>query len=63
MTRVLEIGPGTGKLTVPLAERGLSVVVATAFHWLDPARRVQKCAEALRPSGALAIVETHRGRS
>src|SRR5438874_7339852 len=81
--RVLEIGPGTGQLTVPLAERGVSlvavelgsnlaeiarrklapfehaevviadfddwnlpsepfdlVVAATAFHWLDPARRV-----------------------
>jgi len=102
--RVLEIGSGTGQLTVPLAERGLSVVAvelgsslaeiarrklapfehaevvvadfdewvlpevpfdlvvaATAFHWLDPVRRVQKCAEALHPGGALAIVETHWG--
>ncbi|PYO48004.1 MAG: hypothetical protein DMD84_22095 [Candidatus Rokuibacteriota bacterium] len=37
------------------------VVAATAFHWLDPVRRVQKCAEALHPGGALAIVETHWG--
>ena len=37
------------------------VVAATAFHWLDPARRVRKCAEALRPGGALAIIETHWG--
>ena len=102
--RVLEIGSGTGQLTVSLAERGLSlvavelgsnlaevvrrklapfehaevvtadfddwvlpvepfdmVVAATAFHWLDPARRVWKCAEALRPGGALAIIETHWG--
>jgi SAM-dependent methyltransferase len=102
--RVLEIGPGSGQLTVPLAERGLSllavelganlaavarrklaslpkaevvvadfdewappsdlfdlVVVATAFHWLDPTTRVRKCADALRPGAALAIIETHWG--
>ncbi|MCW3099984.1 MAG: SAM-dependent methyltransferase [Chthonomonadaceae bacterium] len=102
--RVLEIGCGTGQLTVPLAEREVTlvavelgahlaevarrklasfehvevviadfdtwllpdepfdlVVAATAFHWLDPASRLRKCAEALRPGGALAIVETHWG--
>jgi SAM-dependent methyltransferase len=104
--RVLEIGSGSGQLTVPLAERELSivavelganladvarrklarfqhaevvvadfdewvppsdpfdlVVVATAFHWLDPTTRVQRCAGALRPGGVLAIVETHWGVS
>jgi SAM-dependent methyltransferase len=102
--RVLEIGPGTGQLTVPMAERRVSlvavelganlaqvvrrklarfdgaevvvadfdawvlpdapfdlVVAATAFHWLDPATRIQKCADALRPGGVLAIVETRWG--
>ena len=98
----LEIGPGTGQLTVSLAEHGFDlvaiergpnlarlltrnvaqfanvttviadfddwsspparfdvVIAATAFHWLDPLRRVEKCARLLRPGGALAIVETH----
>jgi SAM-dependent methyltransferase len=35
------------------------VISATAFHWLDPATRVQRCAELLRPGGALAVVSTH----
>ena len=37
------------------------VVVATAFHWLDPTQRVQKCYAALKPEGVLAIVDTHWG--
>jgi SAM-dependent methyltransferase len=100
--RVLEIGPGTGQATVPLAERGCQVVAvelgaglaavarrnlarfpevevvtaafedwplpaepfdlvlaATAFHWVDPAVRVDKAADALRPGGTLATVATH----
>jgi SAM-dependent methyltransferase len=103
-SRVLEIGCGTGLMTVPIAEtsarilalelgaelaavaRGaLSrfpavevivadfdrwtpppgpfdlVVIATAFHWLDPATRVAKCTAALEPGGTLAVVETHWG--
>ncbi|MYR98467.1 MULTISPECIES: class I SAM-dependent methyltransferase [unclassified Streptomyces] len=32
------------------------VVSATAFHWIDPAIRVAKAADALRPGGALAVV-------
>jgi len=99
--RVLEIGPGTGQATVPLAERGYRVVAvelganlaavarrnlaafpdvevvegafeawplpaapfravfaATAFHWIDPAVRLTRTAEALAPDGALAIVTT-----
>jgi SAM-dependent methyltransferase len=32
-----------------------AVVAATAFHWLDPATRSQKCARALRPKGAIAL--------
>jgi SAM-dependent methyltransferase len=99
---VLEIGCGTGQLTLPLAEMGCAlvaldigpdlaaltrrklagypaacvvvaafedwplprqpfdaVVAATAFHWLDPAVRVQKAAQALRPGGVLALIATH----
>jgi SAM-dependent methyltransferase len=99
--RLLELGAGTGKATVPLAERGCRIVAvepganmaalarrnlagldaevvvstfeawplpaepfdvvlaATAFHWLDPSLRAAKTADALRPGGALAVVETH----
>lgn len=35
------------------------VVAATSFHWLDPAVRAARCAEALRPGGHLAVVTTH----
>ncbi|SEG91589.1 Methyltransferase domain-containing protein [Actinacidiphila yanglinensis] len=99
--RVLELGAGTGKATVPLAEQGCritaiepgpgmaavarrnlagfgavevettdfeswplprepfdAVVSATAFHWIDPAVRMAKAADALRPGGALAVVAT-----
>ena len=35
------------------------VLAATAFHWLDPAVRVSKLADALRPGGAIAIIATH----
>jgi SAM-dependent methyltransferase len=101
-SRVLEIGPGTGQATVPMAERGWRIVavelgadlaavarrnlarfpevdvvtaafeewplpgepfdlvlVATAFHWIDPAVRVAKVADALRPGGSLATITTH----
>jgi SAM-dependent methyltransferase len=111
--RVLEIGPGTGKATIELAQRGCQiiavelgsslaavaarnlaavpgaqhqsggasgaaqivvsafeawplpadpfdvVVAATAYHRLDPTVRVAKIAQALRPDGMLAVVETH----
>ena len=101
-SRVLEIGPGTGQLTVKLAASGCRltavelgpslaavarhnlrrfplaevtvadfehwplppepfdlVVCATAFHWIDPAVRLPRAAEALRPGGLLALVTTH----
>ena len=101
-SRVLEIGPGTGQATIPLAERGCRIVAvelgpqlaavarrklarfpavevvtavfeswplpsepfdlvlaATAFHWIDPAVRVAKAADALRPGGWLATIATH----
>jgi SAM-dependent methyltransferase len=36
-----------------------AVVAATSFHWIDPAVRLEKTANALRPGGALAIISTH----
>ncbi|NEA98326.1 class I SAM-dependent methyltransferase [Streptomyces sp. SID13726] len=35
------------------------VACATAFHWIDPAVRMEKPADALRPGGRLAVVATH----
>jgi SAM-dependent methyltransferase len=35
------------------------VLSATAFHWIDPAVRVAKSADALRPGGTLATIATH----
>jgi SAM-dependent methyltransferase len=35
------------------------VIAATAFHWLDPAVRVTKAADALRSDGTLATIGTH----
>ena len=35
------------------------VLAATSFHWVDPAVRVAKAADALRPGGVLATITTH----
>jgi SAM-dependent methyltransferase len=35
------------------------VLAATAFHWLDPATRMAKTADALREGGTLALITTH----
>jgi SAM-dependent methyltransferase len=44
----------------PLPTEPFDVVfAATAFHWLDPAVRVVKAADALRMGGTLATVSTH----
>jgi SAM-dependent methyltransferase len=44
----------------PLPSRAFdAVVAATSFHWLDPAVRVAKAADALCPGGALAVISTH----
>ena len=44
----------------PLPGEPFDVVFsATAFHWVDPAVRVSKSADALRPGGLLATVATH----
>ncbi|MFJ6406932.1 class I SAM-dependent methyltransferase [Streptomyces hydrogenans] len=49
--------------TWPLPEEAFDVVfAATAFHWIDPAVRAAKAAEALRPGGALAVVRTQHVR-
>ncbi|MEV4876640.1 class I SAM-dependent methyltransferase [Streptomyces cyaneofuscatus] len=41
----------------PLPPEPYDVVVsATAFHWIDPAVRMARSADALRPGGALAVV-------
>ena len=104
-SRVLEIGCGTGQLSVPLAEHGVDLVAielgshlaalarrnldefpnarvevsafedwqlptykfdalvcASAFHWLDPAIRFSKSAEALLPAGSLTILHVHHVR-
>jgi SAM-dependent methyltransferase len=55
-SRVLELGCGTGQAT---AQPFDAVFAATSFHWIDPAVRVAKSADALRPGGALAVVSTH----
>ncbi|MGP4110497.1 class I SAM-dependent methyltransferase [Streptomyces sp. 4N509B] len=39
-----------------------AVVSATAFHWIDPAVRTARAADALRPGGALAVVRTQHVR-
>jgi SAM-dependent methyltransferase len=44
----------------PLPDEPFDVVFsATAFHWVDPAVRVSKSTDALRPGGLLATVGTH----
>jgi SAM-dependent methyltransferase len=44
----------------PLPDEPFDVVfAATSFHWVDPAVRVDKSADALRPGGTLATVATH----
>ena len=35
------------------------VLAATSFHWIDPAVRYVKSAAALKPGGALAVINTH----
>jgi SAM-dependent methyltransferase len=44
----------------PLPQQPFDVVLAaTAFHWIEPAVRYAKAAAALKPGGALAVVNTH----
>lgn len=46
------------KWTPPVAEFDV-VFAATAFHWLNPATRVDRSADVLRAGGTLATVATH----
>jgi len=44
----------------PLPDQPFDLVfAATAFHWVDPAVRVVKAADALRPGGLLATMATY----
>ncbi|MET9632014.1 class I SAM-dependent methyltransferase [Lentzea sp. NPDC006480] len=43
----------------PLPDPFDLVVSATAFHWLDPRTRMDRCAAALKPGGTLAVISTH----
>jgi SAM-dependent methyltransferase len=36
-----------------------AVLGFTAFHWLDPATKYERCARLLREGGSLAVVEMH----
>jgi ubiquinone/menaquinone biosynthesis C-methylase UbiE len=40
-------------------ERFDAVLAATAFHWIEPAVRYVKTATALKPDGALVVINTH----
>ncbi|NEB41777.1 class I SAM-dependent methyltransferase [Streptomyces sp. SID14515] len=64
-----EVGAGVGAWSAevvtaefenwPLPVEPFDVVLAaTAFHWIDPAVRVPRAADALRPGGALAVVRS-----
>ncbi|MFF3916905.1 class I SAM-dependent methyltransferase [Streptomyces sp. NPDC001852] len=62
-------GAGTAEVVTaefekwPLPDEPFDTVLsATAFHWIDPAVRVAKAADALRPGGALAVVRTQHVR-
>jgi protein-L-isoaspartate O-methyltransferase len=57
----VEVVQGDFDVWMPPSAAFDAVLVATAFHWLDPATRIDRCATALRPGGTLAIVETHWG--
>jgi len=60
--------PGAHVVTAPFEDWPLpaepfdGACAATAFHWLDAAAAFDKCAAALRPGGALAIVHAHHVR-
>lgn len=43
----------------PPAQHYDAFVCATAYHWLDPATRLRRVWEALRPGGTVAVVWTH----
>ncbi len=58
----VEIVTGAFEEQPPPAAPFDAVVCATAWHWLDPAVRMQRAAAALRPGGVLAVIWTHHVR-
>ena len=49
---------------IPLPDASVdAVVVASAWHWADPAAAIPEIARVLRPSGSLCIVWNRRDRS
>ena len=59
----VEVRRGTGE-AIPLPDACVdAVVVASAWHWMDPAATIPEIARVLRPGGALCIVWNHRDRT
>jgi SAM-dependent methyltransferase len=49
---------------IPLSDGSVdAVVVASAWHWMEPASAIPEIARVLRPSGSLVIVWNRRDRS
>jgi SAM-dependent methyltransferase len=59
----VEVRRGTGE-AIPLPDACVdAVVVASAWHWMDPAATIPEIARVLRPGGALCLVWNRRDRS
>ena len=59
----VEVREGTGE-AIPLPDGCVdAVVVASAWHWMDPAATIPEIARVLRPGGALCLVWNRRDRS
>jgi SAM-dependent methyltransferase len=59
----VEVRRGTGE-AIPLPDACVdAVVVASAWHWMDPATTIPEIARVLRPGGALCLVWNRRDRS
>jgi SAM-dependent methyltransferase len=59
----VEVHEGTGE-AIPLPDACVdTVVVASAWHWMDPAVAIPEIARVLRPGGTLCIVWNRRDRT